>query len=363
MDMGPPSGYGLAVSDMDLSSARLVPVVGTDGWLARLPGAVVWVTGERQAARELIGACLAAGSPTELLGRTGAHLADPEAAAWPPFALLVSRGPELVAIVHGPVEMTVDQDGEEHRLYGGEEIGSWLNRHLKGTRSARAGKPGDEEDFADLREGVVRASGFVLAPPDEPAAQRQSAPREVFEGSTTSEQVISEPLTVAVSEAGTSDAVDAGTSGAGPVEVGTPQAGASEAESPTVVDQPVAVGGGSRALLKLTWDNGEVYELMGAALVGRDVALDESVISGELAALVPGGQNDSMSRVHAELRPSGRDMVVVDRGSTNGTFVWDDGTKTWQRLPPGEAHVVHLGAVLAFGERTATFEAVPLPAA
>ena len=97
--------------------------------------------------------------------------------------------------------------------------------------------------------------------------------------------------------------------------------GLEDADSPTIVDQPVAVNGSPAPLVKLTWDNGEVNELAGAALVGRDVALDEAVLSGELAPLVPGGQNDSMSRVHAEVRPSRGDIVVVDRGSTNGTFV------------------------------------------
>ena len=113
---------------------------------------------------------------------------------------------------------------------------------------------------------------------------------------------------------------------------------------------------------RLTWDNGEVHEILGAALVGRDVGLDGAVISGELAALVPAGQNDSMSRVHAELRPNGWDVVVIDRGSTNGTFIWDEASKAWQRLPPDEPHVVRPGSVLAFGERTATFESVPVTA-
>jgi hypothetical protein len=107
---------------------------------------------------------------------------------------------------------------------------------------------------------------------------------------------------------------------------------------------------------RLTWDNGEVHHLAGAALVGRDVALDGAIVAGELSPLVPTGPNDSMSRVHAEFRPSGWDVVVLDRGSTNGTFVWDEASKAWQRLSPGEAHVLRAGAVLAFGERTATFE-------
>ena len=75
-------------------------------------------------AEELISACLTASSPTDLLGRVGSRLADPEAAPWPPFAIAASRGPELVAVVHGPVELIEDQDGEERRLYGGRR--RWL---------------------------------------------------------------------------------------------------------------------------------------------------------------------------------------------------------------------------------------------
>jgi RND superfamily putative drug exporter len=116
--------------------------------------------------------------------------------------------------------------------------------------------------------------------------------------------------------------------------------------------QPAVLG-------RLTWDNGEVDQLRGAVLVGRDVASDEAVLGGQLAALVPSGQNDSMSRVHAELRPRGSDLVVIDRGSTNGTFVWDEASRAWQRLVAGQPQAVPAATVLAFGERTATFESAP----
>jgi RND superfamily putative drug exporter len=66
-----------------------------------------------------------------------------------------------------------------------------------------------------------------------------------------------------------------------------------------------------------------------------------------------------MSRVHAELRPRGSDLVVIDRGSTNGTFVWDEASRAWQRLVAGQPQAVPAGTVLAFGERTATFESAP----
>jgi hypothetical protein len=133
----------------------------------------------------------------------------------------------------------------------------------------------------------------------------------------------------------------------------------------TVVEQsggPAGgVGGGGRGrgrlLGKFTWDNGQVQELVGAVLVGREAETDEGVLGGRLASFVPTGQTDSMSRAHAEVLPRGGGVVVLDRGSTNGTFIWDDAAKTWQRLPVGEACELRSGMVLAFGERTATFEA------
>jgi FHA domain len=394
---------------MDVSLARLVPGPGADGWLARLPGAVVWVPASGQDAGELISACLAAISPTDLLGRVGSRLADPQAATWPPFAIVAARGLELVAVVHGPVELIADQDGEQKRLYGGEDVGSWLNRLLKDARSLRAGTVGSDEGLADLREGVIRASGFVLVPPGLSTALRQTSYQPKEQTSYQPKETVQEVRgvrEVPVAEADSPTVVDRPTlepaddvtiADQGELDTGLLATGAevvSALPEQLVMSREVLVLGvccprdhlndprddfcrvcglplvpgaseveGPRPPLgRLTWDNGEVHELLGAALVGRDVGLDGAVMSGELAALVPAGQNDSMSRVHAELRPDGWDVVVIDRGSTNGTFIWDEPSKAWQRLPPDEPHVVRPGSVLAFGERTATFESVPVTA-
>jgi FHA domain len=277
----------------------------------------------------------------------------------------------------------------------------------------RAGQAGDDEGLADLREGVIRASGFLLVPSSRPAAARaashqqaQAARREteaperqalrvpeavlldadsptvvdqVFTDTDTDTDItiadqqspegalLAERETIGVAAAGQ---VVASHTGAGVVSgVYCPRDHLNDPRDefcrtcglPLVPGAP-EVEGPRPPLGKLTWDNGEVHELLGAALVGRDVGLDGLVVSGELAALVPSGQNDSMSRVHAELRPSGWDVIVIDRGSTNGTFIWDEASKAWQRLLPDEPHVVRPGAVLAFGERTATFETVAVPA-
>ena len=399
----PRRGTVWAVGRMDISLARLVPGPGADGWLARLPGAVVWVPASGQDAGELISACLAAISPTDLLGRVGSRLADPQAATWPPFAIVAARGLDLVAVVHGPVELIADQDGEQKRLFGGEDVGSWLNRLLKDARSLRAGTVGSDEGLADLREGVIRASGFVLAPPGLSTALRQTSyqpkeqtsyqPKETVQEvrvpEAESPTVLDRPTLSPEDDVTIVDQDELGTgllATGGDVLSGLPEQLVMSREVPVlgvccprdhlndprddfcrVCGLPLVPGapeveGPRPPLGRLTWDNGEVHELLGAALVGRDVGLDGAVISGELAALVPAGQNDSMSRVHAELRPDGWDVVVIDRGSTNGTFIWDEPSKAWQRLPPDEPHVVKPGSVLAFGERTATFEAVPVTA-
>jgi hypothetical protein len=382
------------MSGIDLSTARLVPVAGVEGWLARLPGAVVWVLGPAKQAGELLSTCLAAPGPSELLGRVGSRLADSQAAPWPPFVIVAVRGPDLVSVVHGPVELGAVQEGSETSLYGGDEVGSWLNRALKGVTLLRSGEPGDVEDLSDLRDGVVRASGFVLtggpetkdaehAPSGggrrtsrqpggaggpgrgegsekvEPSPQPERTSQAAGQAPSANDKAVAEAPTVVEGRA-TSFGVTVRGVNCPQGHINDPRDSACRICGARIDPGAPEVVGPRPPLGRLTWDNGEVHELAGPTLVGRDVNLDGAVIAGELSPLVPGGQIDSMSRVHAELRFDGWDLLVVDRGSTNGTFVWDEKTKAWQRLVPGEPQVVLGGTVLAFGERTATFETAPI---
>ncbi len=366
-------GTVCAVVSIDISSARLVPGAGEGGWLCRLPSAVVWAPGHGDEAEELVRTCLSAGSAAELLGRVGSHLADPQGAAWPPFAIVAARGADVVAVVHGPVALQVRHGSGDERLFGGEEVGSWLNRVLRNVSVVSAGTPGVRDALSDMRQGVVRASGFALLPVGArgaeavlPAAAAPAAsslspsPAPARQGSPGASSVVPQHRFV-------DDDLAAGFGAAG---FGAADFSDDEfaAESPTVVEQPAVVGDATLAetvgrggLGRLTWDNGEVDDLDGPALVGRDVSTDEAVLAGRMAGLVPGGQNDSMSRVHAEISLRGAEVVVVDRGSTNGTFIWDEAAKAWQRLAAGQAHAVTPGTVLAFGERTATFEGHAAP--
>jgi hypothetical protein len=375
---------------MDLASARLVPA-GDGGWLARLPGAVVFVPHDGEEAREMISACLACDGAMELLGGVGSRLADPRAAPWPPFVLVAARGPELVAVVHGPVEVVVERSGDKERLYGGDEVGSWLNKALPHAQALHAGAGARTDGPVDLREGVVRAAGFLLVPRGQPPAGA-GADRPAEEESLTvvgpskldraavdrapldeDATVVEQPAT-SVKGLETAAGLEREPRKAyGPslvrgvccprMHLNDPRATTCRACGLPIAAGAAHVEGLRPPLGRLTWDNGEMDPLLGAVLVGREVGLDDAVVAGELAPLVPSGPNDSMSRVHAELRPSGWDVVVIDRASTNGTFVWDEASRAWQRLEPGEAHVLQAGAVLAFGERTATFEPTDTPAA
>jgi len=403
------------VTGMDLASARLVPA-GDGGWLARLPGAVVFVPHDGEEAREMISACMACDGAMELLGGVGSRLADPRATPWPPFVLVAARGPELVAVVHGPVEVVVERSGDKERLYGGDEVGSWLNKALPHAQALHAGAGARTDGPVDLREGVVRAAGFLLVPRGQPpTVTGEDRPVEdewltvVGPSKLDPAPLDPAPLDPAPLDPAPLDQapLDQAPLDRGPLDedatvveqpansvkgletAAGPEREPRKAYGPSLVrgvccprmhlndprattcrmcSLPIAAGAaqveGLRPPLgRLTWDNGEMDPLPGAVLVGREVGLDAAVVTGELAPLVPSGPNDSMSRVHAELRPSGWDVVVIDRASTNGTFVWDEASRAWQRLTPGEAHVVRPGAVLAFGERTATFEPTDMPAA
>ena len=315
---------------------------------------MAWVPG---AGGELVEAVISAASTAELLGKVASRLADPGAALWPPFAIVVARGADLVVVVHGPVEVTLSQDGAAGtRLYGGDDVGSWLNRIVHNVSSLSAGKAVKDYGPADLREGVIRADGFKLTGREDFSANgsadvelRSQAGHRDHEGAGDDDEL----------GPGVATAADSQDSGV------FDQDGFEEAESPTIaepaIDVTVAEQSSVQTLGRLTWDNGEVHQLTGDLLIGRDVLSDPAVIAGELLPLVPSGQNDSMSRVHAELRPRGKEIVVIDRGSTNGTFVWDDPSRAWQRLVAGQPVTVPAGGVLAFGERTATFEAVAAP--
>ncbi|HET9690247.1 MAG TPA: FHA domain-containing protein, partial [Acidimicrobiales bacterium] len=120
------------------------------------------------------------------------------------------------------------------------------------------------------------------------------------------------------------------------------------------VDEPDRVVSGPRPPLGvLVVDDGGVWPLDGAYLLGADPARDPGVTGGTARALaVPG---DRVDPVHAELRCLDWAVHLVDRGSRGGTFVLAPGAADWQQLPAYRSVEVRPGTHVAVGSRVVTF--------
>jgi RND superfamily putative drug exporter len=58
-----------------------------------------------------------------------------------------------------------------------------------------------------------------------------------------------------------------------------------------------------------------------------------------------------LSRAHVEVRIVGGDVVIVDRGSTNGVFLREPADYGWTRIAPWEQATWRPGAYLQIGGR------------
>ncbi len=118
----------------------------------------------------------------------------------------------------------------------------------------------------------------------------------------------------------------------------------------------VLVIGSRPPLGLLVFDDGATYTVDAEYLVGRMPESDERVRSGTLRSIVVEDRSGAVSRVHAEVRVDGWDVVLVDSGSRNGTYVAGPGEPAWSRLPEGRSHRLAPGTRIRLGARTFVFE-------
>jgi len=99
---------------------------------------------------------------------------------------------------------------------------------------------------------------------------------------------------------------------------------------------------------RVHFDNGESFVIAGLALVGRR---PEPRPGEQVAHLVPLASADmSVSKTHAQLGPaSDGTIVVMDRGSTNGTVLVRQGVA--RQLAPGKPASLLDGDTVVFGDR------------
>ena len=110
-------------------------------------------------------------------------------------------------------------------------------------------------------------------------------------------------------------------------------------------EDPVA----GRATWRVTFDTGESFVVEGLALVGRR---PEARGGEAVRHLVPLRSSDmSLSKTHAQFQvvPDGV-LVVMDRGSTNGSVVIRRGVS--KELTPGRPATLLDGDTVRFGDRS-----------
>ncbi|MEU4248890.1 FHA domain-containing protein [Amycolatopsis sp. NPDC026612] len=99
----------------------------------------------------------------------------------------------------------------------------------------------------------------------------------------------------------------------------------------------------------LVLDDGTTVPLVRDVLLGRMPETDEAVAAGDVDAVTLA--DPLVSRRHARIVLRDWQVVVVDLGSANGTFVMPRGTGAWSRLEPGTETVLEAGSVIAAGMR------------
>ncbi len=113
--------------------------------------------------------------------------------------------------------------------------------------------------------------------------------------------------------------------------------------------------GGRPLVGVLVFDDGVSVPVDAEYVVGRLPDADERVRSGALRSIALEDRSGAVSRVHAEVRLDGGDVLVVDSGSRNGTFVADPDEPEWTVLPARGARRLVPGTRVRMGDRTFEF--------
>jgi FHA domain len=106
----------------------------------------------------------------------------------------------------------------------------------------------------------------------------------------------------------------------------------------------------------LVFDDGATYSVDAEYLVGRMPDVDERVRNGSLRSIVVEDRSGAVSRVHAEVRVDGWDVMLVDSRSRNGTHIAGPGATAWTPVPAGRSHRLTPGTRVRLGSRTFLFE-------
>lgn len=377
---------------------RVEPVPGS-GFVQRLPHRIlVMPTGLNSATAHEIRAKVAA---VEGDGATVARaLASILIASSPVtdahFCLLADSDRGLVTMVHG---MVVVRDSEGTVLFDGTDSPTWVDGYLPEVHSSLEVMLKDAEPVTssgpwDLADGIVPAGGALLTP----RSSEHLEPSQLEDEESTPYPGSSSPVDgdrpQEDGEAAEFELVDFTSIDVLPERpplpidsaAGDSPSDESEGELVTGVfcsrghfNHPTArycahcginmvhltqksVKGIRPPLGLLVLDDGATFALDQGYVIGREPEGDASVVSGAARPLKVTDSSNSVSRIHAEIRIDGWDVLVVDRSSSNGTFL-HTGDGRWSRLTPDRSQRIEPGHELSIGERRFAFESNVVPAA
>jgi hypothetical protein len=384
-----------------IAQARVVTIgTGRLGRVARFGRAVLVVAeGDPAGAAALVALTRhAGGSTASITDQVAALLGNASAGQYPSCCAITDEGDELSVLVHGGVEITAHQPSGPVTLRGDVPPGWQTHRVKTGDYvSVRLdGAPYEPVDaLADLEAGVVRADGVVIVraladsmpaapaapvsaerpappaaapapaaptppPPPEPEPRgpsvvvnlREEAP--VPAAAPLPPSHVAEPAPAA-SDHAHGDLVEGVTCSRG--HFNDPRARYCHVCGIAMLQSSVIITRGARPPLGvLVFAGGSTAALDRSLVVGREPQSHPDVAGGRANPLPILDPGQSVSRIHAEVRLEGWDVVLVDRGSTNGTFVWVALTQQWQRLAPEQPIRLDPGTTLAFGKVTCVFE-------
>ncbi len=118
----------------------------------------------------------------------------------------------------------------------------------------------------------------------------------------------------------------------------------------------VLVEGDRPPLGVLVFEDGPTYTVDGDYLIGRDPGSDRRVCSGQLRPITVTDQLLSVSRAHLEIRSAGWDVMCMDAGSTNGSYLAQPGQPVWSRLLAGRPSLLVPGTRVRIGHRGFVFD-------
>ena len=391
---------------MTIDELRLAPLPG-DGLLARFPSVVFFSATADAQAGELLDLCrsvAAAGPhPGRMLARRVAALLGASEPEYPPFCAVGRADGGVAVIVHGAVDVSCTADGTTVTL-SGRDATTWVDRMFSGNvtevHGAPSGAPAPSMNpRADLGAGIVPAGGFALGPEasvvatEEPtgAAPAVAPTPEPAEASpAASSQPGAAPAPPQPEPAASRPHIDFESvllvdaqpeEQRAPLPVGGP---APEPETPAGMVQGIycsrghfndpnnlfcgscgiglvqqthnLVLGPRPPLGFLVFEDASTYSLDSGYVIGRDPSDDARVRSGAARPLPIDDPERTVSRVHAEVLLDGWQVQLVDRGSTNGTFIWDEPAAAWTTLVQDQPSTLKPGVRAAVGRRTFLFE-------